>query len=103
MLRDRHLNEEMEGVVTSVVNFGLFVQLEKYLVEGLIAPHDVRRFVEEGKKKGKGKSRKNRKKFKGAGRGGKFVDTCPFKLGQEVRVKIVDVNIAARTVDLIPV
>ncbi len=31
-----HIGEEFEGVITGVVSFGLFVEIEKYLVEGLI-------------------------------------------------------------------
>ncbi|WP_457623668.1 ribonuclease R [Persephonella sp.] len=31
-----HIGEEFEGVITGVVSFGLFVEIEKYLIEGLI-------------------------------------------------------------------
>jgi len=31
-----HLGEEFEGVVTGVVSFGLFVEIQEYLVEGLV-------------------------------------------------------------------
>ncbi len=101
MLLTRHLNDETLGVVTSITNFGLFVQLEKYLVEGLITPQDARHYAEGQAKKGKG--RKNRKKAKSSLKRGNFTETCPFKLGQEIKIRIVEVNLSARTVDLIPV
>ncbi|WP_457640638.1 ribonuclease R [Persephonella sp.] len=31
-----HIGEEFEGVITGVVSFGLFVEIERYLIEGLI-------------------------------------------------------------------
>ncbi len=31
-----HVGEEFEGIITGVVSFGLFVEIERYLIEGLI-------------------------------------------------------------------
>ena len=31
-----HVGEEFEGVITGVVSFGLFVEIERYIIEGLI-------------------------------------------------------------------
>lgn len=31
-----HIGEEFDGIITGVVSFGLFVEIEKYLIEGLI-------------------------------------------------------------------
>lgn len=31
-----HIGEEFEGIITGVVSFGLFVEIEKYIIEGLI-------------------------------------------------------------------
>ncbi len=31
-----HIGEEFEGIITGVVSFGLFVEIERYLIEGLI-------------------------------------------------------------------
>ncbi len=31
-----HIGEEFEGVITGVVSFGIFVEIEKYIIEGLI-------------------------------------------------------------------
>ncbi len=35
-LMEQHVGEEFNGVVTGMTNFGLFVQLETYLIDGLI-------------------------------------------------------------------
>jgi len=35
-LLEKHLGDEFDGVVTGVANVGVFVQLERYLVEGLL-------------------------------------------------------------------
>ena len=35
-LLQKHVGEEFTGVVTGITNFGLFVQLQPYLIDGLI-------------------------------------------------------------------
>ena len=35
-LMEQHVGEEFQGVVTGMTNFGIFVQLETYLIDGLI-------------------------------------------------------------------
>ncbi len=40
-LLERHVGDEYEGVITGVANFGLFVQLPEYLVEGLLRFSDL--------------------------------------------------------------
>jgi len=92
-----HIGEDRLGVVTSITNFGLFVQLEKFLVDGLITAEDVYRY--ENLQKGKKKKRPEKAK---PARRGSFMDNCPFKIGQEIRVRIAAVNVAARTLDLVP-
>jgi len=94
MLEDR-VGEEMKAVVTSITNFGLFVQCERFLVEGLIRPEDVRMSRGKGKAGGK-KGRHNES------RGGSFADRCPYRLGQEITVRLAKVNLAARTLDFVP-
>ena len=36
----KHVGEEFRGVVTGITNFGIFVQLDMYLVDGLIRYDD---------------------------------------------------------------
>lgn len=40
-LMQNHVGEEFMGVVTGVTNFGIFIQLQQYLVEGLIRYPDL--------------------------------------------------------------
>ncbi|HEV7298743.1 MAG TPA: ribonuclease R [Tepidisphaeraceae bacterium] len=35
-LMTKHIGEEFDGVITGITNFGIFVQLRKYLIDGLI-------------------------------------------------------------------
>ena len=41
MLAEKHVGDVFDGTVTGAVNRGLFVQLDKYLVEGLIGPEQL--------------------------------------------------------------
>jgi ribonuclease R len=41
LLHDKHIGDEFKGVVTGITNFGLFVQLETYLAEGLVRYEDL--------------------------------------------------------------
>ncbi len=40
-LMENHIGEEFQGVVTGITNFGIFVQLQTYLVDGLIRYPDL--------------------------------------------------------------
>jgi ribonuclease R len=40
-LLKQHLGEEYSGVVTGITNFGIFVQINQYLVDGLIRYEDL--------------------------------------------------------------
>ena len=40
-LLEQHVGDEFEGIVTGVANFGMFVQLPEYLVEGLLRFSDL--------------------------------------------------------------
>jgi len=40
-LMENHIGEEFEGVVTGITNFGVFIQLSAYLVDGLIRYPDL--------------------------------------------------------------
>ena len=40
-LLEKHLGDKLEGVVTGITNFGVFVELSKYLIEGLVKLQDL--------------------------------------------------------------
>ncbi|MCG3138739.1 MAG: Ribonuclease R [Phycisphaerae bacterium] len=82
----KHLGEKFNGVVTGVTDFGVFIQLEKYLIEGLIRlddlPHDWWQVVPEaGALIGERTGRK-------------------ITLGDQVKVTLVDIDLPARQMDL---
>jgi len=95
-LLSKHIGDEIMGVVTSITNFGVFVQIEKYLIDGLILAADLRQY-NFADKKHKGRTKANQRH-----RHRRFIDSCPLKLGQEIRVRIAKVNVHARTIDLVP-
>jgi ribonuclease R len=83
-LMARHVGEEFDGIVTGVMGFGLFVQLEN-TAEGLVHVEtmaddyyrlDAERFMLWGENKG-----------------------AAYRLGQQVRVRILDANVAERRLD----
>ena len=99
----RHIGDDVMGVVTTITNFGVFVQLEKYLFEGLMTAEDISRQLSaarHGKKK-KSFTRNSRHSRNQKGGRRRFIDTCPYKPGQEIRVRIAGVNVPGRTLDLI--
>ncbi|HZL05398.1 MAG TPA: ribonuclease R [Coriobacteriia bacterium] len=79
-----HLGEVFDGIITGVMGFGLFVQLEN-TAEGLVHvsamtddyyQHDAERFMLIGEKRG-----------------------TVYRLGQRVGVRVLDVSIAERRID----
>ncbi len=40
-LMSKHIGEEITGVVTGITNFGIFVQISQYLLDGLIRYEDL--------------------------------------------------------------
>ena len=80
-----HIGEEFEGVITGVVSFGLFVELERYIIEGLIPISSLEgyyiydeqnhRLIREDKKKS-------------------------FRLGDRVKVRIEKVDEDLKKLDL---
>ena len=98
-LLTKRIGEETMGIVTSVTNFGVFVQLEKFLIEGLMTAEDVQRHLASGRKGKRARSAGPRRQ----GGRERFMDTCPYKIGQELRVKIARINLPARTIDLVPI
>ncbi|HSQ21576.1 MAG TPA: RNB domain-containing ribonuclease, partial [Coriobacteriia bacterium] len=83
-LMANHLGETFDGIITGVMGFGLFVQLEN-TAEGLVHVEtmaddyyrlDAERFMLWGENKG-----------------------ATYRLGQQVRVRILDANVAERRLD----
>lgn len=84
-LMAKHLGEEFDGIITGVMGFGLFVQLQN-TAEGLVHVEamtddyyrlDQERFMLYGENKG-----------------------SIYRLGQQVRVRILDANVQERRLDL---
>jgi ribonuclease R len=81
----RHLGDEFEGVIGGVTNFGIFVEINELLVEGLVRMRDLADdyyLFDEKHYALRGRSR------------GKI-----YRLGDHVRVKVVAVNPAEREID----
>jgi ribonuclease R len=84
----KHIGDELNCVISGLTNFGLFVQCLKFGIEGMIELSDL----------GSDQWRFNQKSQAVVGRySGKSI-----QLGQEMKVKIVSVNVAARQLDVIP-
>lgn len=96
------IGETLPAVVTSITKFGLFAQLEKYLIEGLIRPEDIPRKTGNKGKKQKGRKTSRTSRTTG-GQRGKFEDTCPYRIGQEIMVQIANVDLPGRLLDLVPI
>jgi ribonuclease R len=85
-LKDK-VGSEMDGVVTGVTDFGLFVNLEAYFISGLLHVSDLpgdRYFLIQGTNTLKGKKT------------GKS-----FKLGQKLKVKIAAISPLDRKINLV--
>ena len=87
-LMAKHIGEEFDGIITSAMGFGLFVQLEN-TAEGLVHVEtmaddyyrlDPERHMLWGENKGK-----------------------TFRLGQQVRVRLLDASVTERRIDFEPV
>ena len=103
----QHVGEDLDGVVTSIMDFGMFVQLDRFLEDGLIRSEAFERSSSgpKGKTAGRRGKDKSGRQDRTRGRGGPsepFSRRCPYKLGQKIRVRIADVNLALRTLDLAP-
>ncbi len=83
----KHLSEEFEGTIVSIISSGIFVRLDKYFVEGFVAAErmedDYYEYYEE--------------LFAMIGRRKKRV----YRLGDRVKVKVVGVNKFAGEVDFV--
>jgi ribonuclease R len=81
----RHVGDEFDGVIAGVTNFGMFVEINDLLVEGLIRMRDLDDdyyLYDEKRYQLKGRSR------------GKV-----YRLGDKVRVKVVSVDPETREID----
>jgi ribonuclease R len=83
----QHLGEEFEGIISGVVQFGIFVELNDLLVEGLLHVRDLdddyyvfdnRQYALIGERRGK-----------------------KYRLGDTITVKVAKVNTVQRTIDFV--
>jgi ribonuclease R len=83
----RHLGDELEGIISGVTKFGLFVEVNDLLVEGLVhirnMEDDFYVFDDKG--------------FRLVGRETGKV----YRLGDKVRVQVVNVNKEEREIDFV--
>lgn len=93
-LLSEHIGEEFRGIITGVVPRGVFVQLEKYLADGMIAKGDLPGDT----------SRSNKPpKWFVDDRTGAMVDANSgrsYNMGDRVKVYIAGVDLAQRKLDL---
>ncbi len=92
-LLSEHIGEVYPGVVTGVIPKGVFVQIQKYLVEGLIKSEDL----PVPGRKGGGNWKIDQKT-------GALVQTNSgrsYRLGDRVQVVVSQVNLAARQMELL--
>ncbi len=91
-LMSEHIGAEFPGVITGVTNSGVFVRLDKYLVEGLVRTQDLPTPEKWG-----GRWRLDQRTgalvHEGSGRS--------FKLGDRVAVIVAEVDLARRQMELL--
>jgi ribonuclease R len=82
----RHLGDELEGIISGVTNFGLFVEINDLLVEGLVRMRDLKDdYYLYDEKNYALIGRRTRKRY---------------RLGDEITVQVVRVDIEDREIDL---
>jgi ribonuclease R len=81
----QHIGDEFEGVISGVTNYGMYVEINDLLVEGMIHvrnigddyyEHDEKRYSLVGRRTGK-----------------------VFRLGDSIAVKVISVNVENREID----
>jgi ribonuclease R len=87
-LLSKKIGEELDGIVTGLASFGLFVQSKKYGVEGLIRMEDL----------GSDRWAYDMKAQCILGERSGY----SIRLGQAIKVRIVSVNIPARQLNVTP-
>ncbi|MDY7108778.1 MAG: S1 RNA-binding domain-containing protein, partial [Planctomycetota bacterium] len=91
-LKENHLGDEFPGVVTGVVSAGVFVSIERFLVEGMVKMSDVS--APDG--------RPDRWKVDEAtGRLQGHRSGASLGIGDIVTVQIINVDLASRHLDLL--
>jgi ribonuclease R len=94
-LLTQHIGESYKGVVTGVSQRGVFVQIDKYLVDGIIKLADLPGDVTRGNKPAN---------YRVDNRTGALVDQNSgrsFNMGDTVTIKIAQVDLAKRELDLV--
>ncbi len=94
-LLSKHIGDEFDSIVVSKTSFGMFVQIEKFLFEGMVRIEDLPKLPKARK------SKSNRHSRSKISPGERRKQDIPYKIGDQVRVRIVNVNLAARELDLI--
>lgn len=83
----KHIGDEYEGIISGMVQYGMFVEIMEILVEGMIRFRDIeddyyeydeKRHIAKGRRRGK-----------------------TFKAGQRVRIKVVRVNKESKKIDFV--
>ena len=98
------IGEDLPGIVTNITNNGIFVELDNYMVSGFISEKQVKYYSQKvlGKKKKnkpKDKKRKDRKKAKHMERT-PLTSACPFRLGEPLKVRLVDIHLETRELEI---
>ncbi|MBN2063979.1 MAG: VacB/RNase II family 3'-5' exoribonuclease [Sedimentisphaerales bacterium] len=98
------IGEDLPGMITTINNNGIFVELDNYMVSGFINEKAIKAYAlakinTKDKVKLKDKKSKDRKQMKNISRA-PLTDNCPFKLGERVNVRIVNVNLPARDLEI---
>jgi ribonuclease R len=81
-----HIGDEFEGTVAGVTNFGMFVEVDELLVEGLVHVREMDDYYTfiQGQFQLKGRRRGN-----------------VYQLGDRVRVKVLRVNMERHEIDFV--
>jgi len=87
-LLTERVGEVLDGVVTGVANFGIFVQLSKYLIDGLVPIEEL------GDDWWEVNARYGLVRGASSGR--------TYRIGDTLQVKITDVDVAGRQLSLVP-
>ena len=83
----KHVGDEFEGIISGIVQFGMFVEIMDILVEGMIRFRDIdddyyeydeRNHLAKGRRRGK-----------------------TYRAGQKVRVRVIRVNKENRKIDFV--
>jgi len=91
-LSEKHMGDEFPGVVTGIAGPGVFVSIEKFLVEGLVRTEDL---PSKGDRSDKWKMDESTGRLRAQGSG------ASIGIGDIVTVQISNVDLASRNMDLL--